>query len=610
MTIGNSVRGALARLAEAPALGWAECFLGGLVLSSVNVRGVALPAGLGLLAGLRGKRRLAAAAGNAVGYALLWNQIGLRGFLWTAGGLALSFLSNHLGQWMSGACMVLAAAVEAALGASGMDAVLTIGAAGLAGGAARSPGGRYIAWGAGVLAVSCRSPCLGALAAGFAGAALSPGAALTVCLGAELGSGWSVLLPAAVLTMYIRGMLPKAPGTRGTAVVLGLAAGMLLLEDTRWELLALGSLGGICGAFVPQRVPKRGRLGTAQVQLEGTARALSQLQRQLLDWTPPPPDAVELARVVQQETCSVCPNRASCPQRGKLTAQALPGEPLPACRKAGTDAAVQRARSLLRRIRGIRQQQEEYRMALAQEYGFLADTLRELADRLPFRPPRGKPRRVQVSARSRGKSWADGDRVAAFAGPGQRFYVLLCDGMGTGPQAAAESREAARLLEGMLKGGMSPSAALGSVNSALALTSRAGAFTVDLAELHPENGNVRLYKWGAQPSLLLRRGRGVSVGSPGAPPGLGVTRGRETVSRLRLLPGDSLVLLSDGVNQARALAWAKAAGDMPPGQLAQQLLAARENYPDDATAVVIRMPNGAENGRQGADICQNIQQTS
>ena len=90
-----------------------------------------------------------------------------------------------------------------------------------------------------------------------------------------------------------------------------------------------------------------------------------------------------------------------------------------------------------------------------------------------------------------------------FAGIGCRYYVLLCDGMGTGLGAAEEGQSAASLLRQMLSAGFPPEHALRSVNSLLALRGRAAAVTIDLAELRLDSGRVTVYKWGAAPSLLL-----------------------------------------------------------------------------------------------------------
>ena len=229
-------------------------------------------------------------------------------------------------------------------------------------------------------------------------------------------------------------------------------------------------------------------------------------------------------------------------------------------------------------------------MALVQQYGFLSDALRDLSDHLPDRRRDKLPRcRVQVSARSRGKELADGDRVSAFPGTGCRYYVLLCDGMGTGLGAAEESRQASELIKDMLTAGMTPGAVLGSINSQLTLMERGGAVTVDLAELRLDTGRVWLYKWGAGPSWLLRRRRQLRVGSSGPPPGLVVGAGRETVNRVVLFPGDTLVMLSDGVEGPEGKAWALGAKDMDPGALASRILAEGSHPEDDATAVVIHL---------------------
>ena len=79
----------------------------------------------------------------------------------------------------------------------------------------------------------------------------------------------------------------------------------------------------------------------------------------------------------------------------------------------------------------------EYQAALAQQYRFLGEYLRSLADRLPRKMERAEPEfQAEVAARSKGKERANGDRCIAFSGSDCRYYVLLCDGMGTGLGAA------------------------------------------------------------------------------------------------------------------------------------------------------------------------------
>ena len=83
-------------------------------------------------------------------------------------------------------------------------------------------------------------------------------------------------------------------------------------------------------------------------------------------------------------------------------------------------------------------------MAVAQQYGMLSRYLQRVADGLPVQLSPGQIRyRVAVSVRSREKERTDGDRCAAFPGVGPRFYILLCDGMGTGAPAAVQACRAA-----------------------------------------------------------------------------------------------------------------------------------------------------------------------
>lgn len=82
----------------------------------------------------------------------------------------------------------------------------------------------------------------------------------------------------------------------------------------------------------------------------------------------------------------------------------------------------------------------------------------------------------------------------------------------------------------------------------------------------------------------------MKIGTATPPPGLSVTDGRETVERLSLRRGETLVLLSDGAGGEEALrrAWERA-GD-PPGELAARILEfSRTDDSDDATVAVVRL---------------------
>ena len=62
----------------------------------------------------------------------------------------------------------------------------------------------------------------------------------------------------------------------------------------------------------------------------------------------------------------------------------------------------------------------------------------------------------------------------------------------------------------------------------------------------------------------------------------------------QMQPGDTLLLLSDGVSQKDAPKWAKFSSTTPPGALASTILKTDAATPDDATVVVVRMERKAK----------------
>ena len=248
------------------------------------------------------------------------------------------------------------------------------------------------------------------------------------------------------------------------------------------------------------------------------------------------------------------------------------------------------SRERLRSLKADRIRRQEYRGALVQQYRFLSVYLQNLSDQLPRRGEVRHPRyRLEVSARSRGKEKANGDRCIAFPGVGLRYYILLCDGMGTGPGAAQEGRAAGELLKAMLTAGFPAEYAFRSFNSILALGNRAGAVTLDLAEVRLDNGRAKLYKWGASPSYLMGKSGTEKIGTATPPPGIQVTDVRETVIRLSLCRGEVLILVSDGLQTGECLGRCLTEGLLTPGEVAQRLLEECGAEEDDATVAVVRL---------------------
>ena len=338
--------------------------------------------------------------------------------------------------------------------------------------------------------------------------------------------------------------------------------------------------------------------GAVQVRLEIMAGVLSQTMQQLLEAPPFSVDEDALLARTRERACGSCPNRKGCAVSQELTPDLLHLHLTDTasihvhCKKPNRLLLeLRRSQEQLRMLKAEGNKRRECREAVIQQYRFLADYLRQLSDQLARRKEQIHlyfKAEVQISTLS--KEIANGDRCQAFAGIGGRYYVALCDGMGTGMGAAQEGQAALNMLRQMLTAGFPAEYALQSVNSLCCLRGRAGAVTLDLAELQLDTGKAVLYKWGAAPSILLRGGGAEKIGTVGPPPGLGLENTQETVDRLSLRRGEALILMSDGVAVEEVLRSARIGPGEPLGEFAAKLLAAcSEEGSDDATVAAIRL---------------------
>ena len=226
----------------------------------------------------------------------------------------------------------------------------------------------------------------------------------------------------------------------------------------------------------------------------------------------------------------------------------------------------------------------ETRAIAADQYRALARLLRAEPEDVPaldFRP--------ELHTRTRG--WvrgADGDRVTSFR-HGEWFYLLLCDGMGTGPEAAREAETAGGLLRRMIEGGFDAQDALQTLNALYILRGDGGFSTVDLAQLSLVTGEGFLQKWGAAPSYLRSRLGVEKIGTASPPPGLGVGEAhRAECVRLSMRRGETLVLVSDGVSEQTALRALRS--DASPEAIAARIVSRSDaEEPDDRSAAVLRL---------------------
>lgn len=101
------------------------------------------------------------------------------------------------------------------------------------------------------------------------------------------------------------------------------------------------------------------------------------------------------------------------------------------------------------------------------------------------------------SGRGPGGEKVSGDTGLWFRREDGQLFLLLCDGMGSGPGAKQESAQAAKLLENFLRAGMAAQEAVETVSSALALRGEAGgSTTIDLLSVDLFTGKCAVHKQG------------------------------------------------------------------------------------------------------------------
>ena len=177
-----------------------------------------------------------------------------------------------------------------------------------------------------------------------------------------------------------------------------------------------------------------------------------------------------------------------------------------------------------------------------------------------------------------------------------RLLALICDGMGSGEAAARESGAAARLLERFLAAGSGVPLAMETVNALMLGSAPEDMFsTVDLMLLDLSTGMADFLKLAACPALIAREGEVRRVEGGRLPLGI-LEKVEPAATQAQLLPGDTVLLASDGVMDAAdpdALQSLLLTPQEDMNALSESVLAlAREgagSHPDDMTAICVRI---------------------
>ncbi len=606
--------------------------LSGFVLSAASLGNVALPLALGLVCACTGWSALLCAAGSALGYWVFWGSLCVQPVVWLVLGTLVALLLTER-RFTQHAPFLVPAVTCLVVAASGVvfqvhfqdntPILLYLLRVVLAGGSTwlltrvlrqRDPILEWLTCGIGILSLAQIVPIpylgfgyIGAAAITVAGA--FPAAALAG-LALDLAQITPVPMTAVLALSFLVRLLPRCPKQLlrlSPALAFLLVMGLGGYRDLQ-PLPAL-LLGGLAGAYLPgpgKATHRRGETGVAQVRLEVAAQVLAQTEQLLLEAPEVPVDEAALVAKAAERACGNCPCRKNCKDSKRIGL--LPGpilhkpllttEELPLiCRKSGRFLAeLHRSQEQLRSIRADRERQKEYRSAVIQQYQFLSDYLRDLSDQLARRTDSITPSYVpQVSVYANRPEADNGDRCLQFPGVMCKYYVLLCDGMGTGLGAVQEGRSAGVLLRRLLSAGYPAEHALRSLNSLCALRGRAGAVTVDLLEIQLNNGHAVIYKWGAPASFVVTSMSADKLGCAGPPPGLSVTDCQETSHRLTLRGEETVYLVSDGIGEEEALHCCLTGIGLSAGELSSRILTcAQIAGQDDATVVAIRLEHIAD----------------
>lgn len=605
--------------------GW-RSGLAGFGLSAAGLWGQAMPVALGLLcAAPPGRQAFAIALGGSLGYLLFWQDA--QGVAWMVLGLLAVLLAGDTAVARQQK-LLLPATAALVVSSSGVgfllwmldDVAVSVYLLRVLLGAVSTavyrlwrqdptgPAG-WLARGLGTLALARIQPFrwlnLGALAAAFFGLRGSLPAAAFSGLGLDLAEAAPVTMTGVLCFSFLLRLVPGIGRVRwlGPGVVyLGVCT---LCGKGHMGLLPALLLGGALGEFLPGNtlngsvLRRKGPTGIAQVRLELAANSLKILRTGFSEELEPEPDRRAVLQQALDNACDTCPERRSCKTRTGLALLPtqllerpglLPGDLPPGCKKTNRLLGeLRRSQEQLRRIKGDRAARWAYRAALLDMLSFLEEYIRDLGDGLcTLQGAAAAKFRLDLGICGRGRNGCSGDCCVSFPGVGNKTYVLLCDGMGTGPEARRAGQETVALLKSCLQAGFVSEQALRSYNDLRSLTGTGGWSTVDLLEADLGSGEAALYKWGAWPSYLLRGGQLKKVGTAGAPPGLS-RQERETVERLSLSGGETLILLSDGAGEEGLLRREWTAAGIGTEEMAAQILELGAQRFDDATVAVVRL---------------------
>ena len=182
-----------------------------------------------------------------------------------------------------------------------------------------------------------------------------------------------------------------------------------------------------------------------------------------------------------------------------------------------------------------------------------------------------------------------GDVCSVFSGRDGRYYALICDGMGSGRQAAMAAKISAVFLEKMLSAGNSKDVTLRLLSNFIRARGDECHSTVDLFEADLYTGSAEFVKSGAAPSYLIRDGAVYKMDARTLP--LGITKEIDTKALvISLKPKDMIVMVSDGVDSGVCENMIEEMAEKSPSQIADALYESSKDV-DDVSIIVLEIVN-------------------
>ncbi|MDR0917754.1 MAG: SpoIIE family protein phosphatase [Oscillospiraceae bacterium] len=151
-----------------------------------------------------------------------------------------------------------------------------------------------------------------------------------------------------------------------------------------------------------------------------------------------------------------------------------------------------------------------------------------------------------------GSKDACGDNYDVFYNGEGTAFVALSDGMGTGKRASVESKMLLNHFKRLIRSGIDDvPLAIRMINYIMSVKSDEDMFaTLDLAKINLDNGETRLYKYGAGATLLKHNDEITVISDTSMPVGIMDKLEPFSEHKISLEPDDLLILLSDGVPES------------------------------------------------------------